>query len=489
MSRIWLPKRLLSYSPLVRKNKKIEFPAKKGVQDAYDSIAYMSVDDLAIQNNLDEGRQFSFPSEHCLDRKKIVKELPVELDLFKLENVDLKKIYENLEKLDTDKSVQLKYLKRYVKNYDDLMTNILQEFNGINSKFKMLRRNEASSLPLSPFSFYRNENLFKHSYNVVGFDKSISGLPLYSEKNRCPDESYPKEFIEDLQMFRNKIPIFKRDINFLEYEDNSVNVDPKFLSKGARNQFETNVNKILDIIYENEVPEFALKCENIDEYNFILIMNRKLLESLEGEILHLRELLEKEIKFLLTKNGDRLLLLANQEIKTNQFRLCEVTKPDQIMPGQVVILNHNLKQFNIFPNYSYILNSRRQYKRLFNHFFKLFLINLEDQIDMLIRLKYSKSNEMDAFINHLKSIIETTLNNKFMIPCLVFAKSLAYQNRLTSRCDALFHRTAKSSLFTRIYWLNYKKYPSTSRALPSHNRRGCIRINHKDFSDYTKWGV
>ena len=85
-------KRCFSSTIRAFKKKRHSVPANSHVQEAYETVAYMSVDDLEIQRNLDQGKQFSFPSEHYLDRKKIIRSLPDEVDLFDLSGVNLEKI-------------------------------------------------------------------------------------------------------------------------------------------------------------------------------------------------------------------------------------------------------------------------------------------------------------------------------------------------------------------------------------------------------------
>lgn len=480
-------KRCFSSTIRALKKKRHMGPASSQVQEAYETVAYMSVDDLEIQRNLDQGKQFSFPSEHYLDRKKIIRSLPNEVDLFDLSSVNLEKIYNDLRKLDEDKSVQLKYYKKYLRNYDDLINNLIQEFNGINSKFKSLRREEIANLSLSPSAFYYKENLFNQPYNVVGFDRSISGLPLRTGKSKLTDVCYPKEFIEDLQMYRKKIPIHKRDLNFLEQEKDSVNIDPKYLNKRPiRNEFDDNFNKFLDIIYENEVPQFTIHYENVDQYNLLPNISQELYDDFENEIFQLRSFLQSQIKSHITKNGSKILLFGNQEIKTNQFKLCEVLKPNHLNASSLLVINYNLKQFNAFPNYSALLNSRRQVKNLSNHLFKLFLINLEDQIDTLIRMKYHGSNDMKNFMKHLKSTIRSTIKKKLIPSCITKIK----QRQPYYHIDALIHMVSSSSHFKRIYWKDYSLYNSVSpRSKNYNNHKHSFIVNKMKLESYIKRGV
>lgn len=480
-------KRCFSSTARALKKKKNVLAQEPHVQEAYETVAYMSVDDLEIQRNLDQGKQFSFPSEHYLDRKKIIRSLPDEVDLFDLSSVNLEQIYKDLRRLDEDKSVQLKYYKKYLRNFDDPINNLIQEFNGINSKFKSLRREEISSLSLSPSSFFHKENLFNQPYNVVGFDRSISGLPLRSGKSKLTDVCYPKEFVEDLQMYRKKIPIHKRDLNFLEYEKDSVNIDPKYLNKRhIQNEQDDNFNKFLDIIYENEVPEYTIHYENVSQYNLLPAISQELSDDFENEIFQLRSFLQGQIKSHINKSGSKIVMFANQEIKTNQFRLCEVLKPNNLNASSLLVINYNLKEFNVFPNYAALLNSKRQVKNLSNHLFKLFLINLEDQIETLIRIKYHDSKDMKNFMKHLKSTIKSTIKNKLIGPCISNVRHhLPY-----THIDALIHDVSSTSSFKRIYWKDYSLYNSVSpRSKYYNNHKHSFIINKMRLTSYINRGV
>lgn len=468
MSRMRLSRRLFSLTVRKYKKDKEVSHSNEGLQEAYELVAYMTVDDLAMQNNFDEGRQFSFPSEHYLDRKEITRKLPDEIDLMNCGSIDLDKIYDDLRKLDCDKSVQLKYFKKYLKNHDDLIVNLIQEFNGIDKKFKLLRRNEVSSLSLSPSAFYHNENLFNHTYNVVGFDKSISGLPLYSGKFKPVESCYPKEFIEDLQMFRKKIPVQKRDLNFLELEKDSVCIDPKVLLKAKSDESlgPEKLDSFMSAIYKKGVPEFTIEHKNIHDYKTLPPISMGLNEIFENEVTQLRKFLQGEIKLHSNKSCSRVLMFANQDIKSNQFKLCEISRKSLMNTASFYVVSYDMKEFNAFPNYAWVLSSRRQLKNLRNHLFKLFLINLEDQMDILIRIKYYNAKDMNSFIDHIKSIIASSVQLKLVKPIMEYTKDASPG----IYCDASVYKPSKHSVFKRIYWNNYAAY----NCLSPRSRKGSL---------------
>ena len=204
----------------------------------------------------------------------------------------------------------------------------------------------------------------------------------------------------------------------------------------------TTLTNFLDIIYENEVPKFTIHYENVNQYNILPNISQDLYDDFENEIFQLRSFLQGQIKSHITKSGSKILLFGNQEIKTNQFKLCEVIKPNHLNTSSLLVINYNVKLFNVFPNYSALLNSRRQMKNLSNHLFKLFLINLEDQIDTLIRMKYHDSKDMKNFMKHLKSTIKSTIKNKLIPSCI----SNINQRQPYSHIEAFIHEVYKQSL-------------------------------------------
>lgn len=440
------------------------------LMDAYDSISHMSVDDLAIQKNLDEGKQFSFPSEHYLDRKKIIRNLPDEIDIFNTPMKIIKKTYADLSKLDQDKSVHLKYYKRYLKKYDDPINHLIQEFNGITAKFKLLRRREIDNLSLAPGAFLYNENLLNNPYNVIGFDRSISGLPLRNGKNKLTDATYPKEFIEDLQMFRKKLPVHKRDLDFIEYEENSVNVNPSRI-KNNRTSKEKEMDKVLDSLYEQlDFPKSTILVDAVDNYK-TLNLNPDALIRVENEILYFKKSLQQEIESYMKANGNKLLMFRFQDLKTNQFRLCEAKLPSNIN-SSLVIVNYSLKEFNMIPYFASLMSTRHHKTLLKRHLFKTFMFNLEDQVDTLFRIKYYEERLMNKFMKKLTRNIEQTIRFKLIRLFQPIIKDSEFR-----LYDAFLFKPNTKNAFKRIYWLN-----NSTRRSNNLNRKSNLIVNWTDLS-------
>lgn len=400
----------------------------------YDTISHMTTEDLQIQMNLDEGRQlFLHPSEHFLNRKELLRSLPDQIDIFD-QNIDINEIYGKLSQLDNDQTVHMKYFKRYLPNYHDPTVLLIQQFNGIDKKFKLLRRKEIDNLSLSPGSYLYHENLFNLPYNVVGFDRSITGLPL--RKNQ--EKLYPQEFVEDLQMFRTKIPIHKRDLDFIEYDENSKNIDPASLddNNNSLNSFINNLNL--------SIPEQSILIDSVANYQTI-DLNRNIVFKLEKEILSLKKSLQSEIEFLMHKNGTfrSVLLFSNSDLKFNNWNLYEELK--ETPHENFFVINYKFKEFNPLPNYSLILNLPRQKSLLKKHLTKLFIMNIQDQMDLLIKLKYYRQRDGEKFIKKTLNSISNIITVKFM--------NLFKPLVLDKDYDALIYAPYKNSLFKRIYWL------------------------------------
>ncbi|EGV63469.1 hypothetical protein CANTEDRAFT_123787 [Yamadazyma tenuis ATCC 10573] len=451
----------------------------KILQNYYDSISHMTTEDLLIQQNLDEGKQFrSFPSEHYLDRKNLIKNLPDEIDIFNTSLSKIEKIYKDLGKLDKDKSVQLKYYKRYLRNYSDPILRILQEFNGISDKFKMLRRNELDKLFLNPNSSLFNDNLFHLPYNVVGFDRSLSGFPLRTGKHRLTDICYPQEFIQDLQQCSPKVKLHKKDLDFVEYNENSISINPDDLIKPSN----AKIDKAMNLIYnELDVPKKFILMDDLGQYK-ILRFNflNKFNSIVETEINTLKASLQKEIELILSSDNQstNMLLFNHQFFKNNSFKLCDFLKDTgrgsnggATTSANMLIISYNVKELNLIP-YNYLTDkSTRSRRRLFNHIFKLFLINLTDQIETLIRMKYS--NRKQVFVNNLNAKISNIIRFK-----LLNLFDRVNQLKTIPIDQSVVLKPYYNRSFKRLY--NYTKIPG------SLHRRSATQFKLVDLEDKLK---
>ncbi|KAK6462624.1 hypothetical protein DFJ63DRAFT_169278 [Scheffersomyces coipomensis] len=488
------------------------------LQDAYDTTSHMTTDDIIIQINFDQGRQlFAFNSDHYLNRKQIIRNLPNEIDLFNKDDLaKIDDIYQQLQQLDHDKTTQMKYFKRYLKKYDDPIINLIQEFNGISKKFKLLRRKEIDNLSLSMGSYLYNENLFNLPYNVVGFDRSISGLPLRSGgKHELTEKLYPQEFIEDLQMFREKIPIHKRDLDFVELDDQeSINIDPRHTSMNhsrsmmVEQEINTEnlstqtkleqIDEFLDKFINNTKtqpqakPQNSILVSNIEHYDSLDLRN-DLKKKIESEVLLLKRTLQIEIENYLKlnlKNFTKLYLNNDQinSIRPNQYKLYDFSSVKPPNNSTIVIINYNFKDFSMLPPYSVVLNSRKQLNQLRNHLYKLFLINLDDQIDTLFRIKYLEEKDMKKFMEKTLK----TIGNIISIRLLKLLKPYHEED-----VDALLYSpylSDEDSLnYKRIYWVNNQTRRKSLVTRYNHKNRdrlinkSALKVDYKKFDNSVEY--
>ncbi|KAG7193385.1 uncharacterized protein KQ657_000803 [Scheffersomyces spartinae] len=477
----------------------------KNVKELYDSISHMSNNDFIIQHNFDNSPVFnSFDSEHFLDRKRLLKSIPDEIDIFNTPMDTIERTYKSLAQLDDDKSLHVKYYKRYLKKYDDQILNLHQDFNGITTKFKMLRRNELIRLNLSRDAFMFKENFFKHDYNVVGFDRSISGMPLYQDRNKVAKDAYPTEFIEDLQSGTTKIQVHKRDLDFLELDELTANIDPKRMkeygsgitmhssnSGGSSKQFNldntSNSMGEFDEVFNNimqdnekQVPKNAISLKSIKDYR-VLDFRTDILLRIENEITFLRKSLQNEIELFMKANNQgspRLLLYGHQDLLTNQYKLCEYSS-SRAQRNSILIINYSFKDFGLLPNYTYLINSIKRRHNLKRHLFKLFLINVEDQVDTLIRIKYIRDRDMRKFMKTLSRNINQIIKFKLMKLFETFKPSRLnplhnYGGKMIY--DAYIFKPYKNNSFKRIYWVKH-----SIRRSNDLNKKSNLIVNWKSL--------
>lgn len=487
----------------------------KNVKELYDSICHMSNNDYIIQHNFDASPVFkSFDSDHILDRKSLLKSIPDEIDIFSTPMDTIEKTYNALAKLDDDKSLHVKYYKRYLRKYDDQVLNLLQNFNGITTKFKMLRRNELIRLNLSRDAFMFKENFFNHDYNVIGFDRSVSGMPLYSDSNKVAKDAYPAEFIEDLQNGTTKIQVHKRDLDFLEFDDMSVSIDPKRVKEygstlhssnasllpggGTRKQVSLNgsskkeefdevFNNIINDS-DNKLPKNAITLKSIKDYR-VLDFRTDILLRIENEITFLRKSLQNEIELFMKANNQgspRLLLYGHQDLLTNQYKLCEYSS-SRAQRNSILIINYSFKDFGLLPNYTYLINSVKRKHNLRKHLFKLFLINVEDQVDTLFRIKYIRDRDMKKFMKTLSRNINQIIKFKLMKLFETFKPSRLnplHHHGGRMIYDAYIFKPYSGNAFKRIYWVRHSVRRSNDL-----NKKSNLIVNWKNLDSISdRWG-
>lgn len=447
--------------------------------DEFESYSVMNRQQFLFQMGLDGDKPFmSFHNPHFVDSKQILRNLPDQIDV--LDPKDMKRvedIYGQLQQLDSNPAMHEKFLKRYFYDYDNDLMKLGQYIRGINSKFKMLRRNESEKFnPESVIHEYVNDKM-KHPYNVVGFDRSFMGMPLH--KNMEKTAVLPREFIQDLPAFDSKITLKKFDLNFME-KDGSINVDPSFVTPLKELFDYENKNYSGGGIYSSPaklaqrathayltsklgLPRYNIQVENTEDYNRLKLNNHQITNRIEQEIRVMKKSLLEEIRTTVESSNAHLMSsdTHNDYIKSNQYILCAIKEELQ---GTVYIW----KSFSILPVYFMLPLNKRRERHLANHLFKLFLINLEEKIDILFKIKYDRARDTQKFMkNVVKNIGHTikfrlwryfkttknslnassaaaTISSSIQLPLL----KTNFQNK-----QAVIYSPFKKSPFKRIYWI------------------------------------
>ncbi|CAI5760060.1 unnamed protein product [Candida verbasci] len=424
--------------------------------DEYESFASMSSKNLLFQIALDgDGPFMSFVSNHWLDRKKLLRNLPNKIDVFNQEDMaKVEHIYKELSKLDSDPNLHERYLKEYFNDYTNIMINATEAAKSLDSKFKSIRRKEnLLSQMRKSLTDLIDEKIT--NYNVVGFDKSLMGMPL-----RNTSKLLPKELVQDLQFKDNIIELKKFDVNVslgMDPFDRSKNIDPK-KNLTVKEIQEKNSNGIYHHDSSNSIiqrqqagykllsnrlnlPKQFIKVDNIINFKRIEI-DRKLVQRLEKEVNIIKKTLEDEISTSVPTNTFLLEPHKNIYLKTNEYLLCE-------FENNIDGTWYKYKQFNYLPNYSTILPFTVSTKRrLKNHLIKIFLINIQNQIDTLLLLKYQELPEMTKFKSTLMNNIKNTI--KFRL-WRYFSNQ---QNQNSKFYDAILFKPFTDRCFKRIYWVS-----------------------------------
>ncbi|CAK9441775.1 uncharacterized protein LODBEIA_P56430 [Lodderomyces beijingensis] len=492
---------------------------EQDLNDCFDSLSRMSTRDLVFQIGLDgKGQPFmSFANPHWVDSRMILRSVPDTLDLFDKSNMDqVEEIYEKLSQLDSNPQMHQKYLKRFFyDSHNDLML-LGQTLRGISSKFKQLRRNELDKFVPESASYEYISDKMKHPYNVVGFDRSLTGMPLRRLEN-VEAGVYPREFIQDLPAFDNKIQLKKLDLNFPEI-DSSINIDPaiatplKDLYDYENKNFNPRSGKdnIGGGIWANSndvaqqqmhkavheslstkmgLPRNYIPVENCAKYRRLKLNNHQITNRIEQEIRIMKKLLTDEIKTTI-ESSNAMLLSTNENyhrdhIKSNQFILCEIKN---LVSGTFYIW----KSFSILPVYFLLPLTKRREKLLANHLCKLFLINLEDKINILFRIKYDHARDEQKFMKTLLKNIGHTIRfrlwryfkiNKRSISTRATSFSSNIQLPLVKsnlrKKQAVVYAPYTDSCYKRIYWIRKRKNAarankSSKRVVP---RKGAERVD------------
>ncbi|EER33885.1 predicted protein [Candida tropicalis MYA-3404] len=414
-----------------------DFPSQeilmKRLEEIYDISSSMSKEEFFLQIALDGDKPFlSFTSNDLINRRKILHDLPSTLNIFNLDEMDkVEEIYSKLNQLDSDKSMQLKYLKGYFADYQNDLVLLEQHLKGIDSKFKQMRRKEVTKFnPFATLLEHVSDKL-NHPYNVVGFDRSLFGFPLQKERL---ERVFPREFIQDLPTFGDTVTLKKMDVN-LEPRDNFVlDLSPsqaiplqelvdKYHQMEPTDLKEGQEYPLVHGLYNNgDAPKEYVVLKNCASYQQVKLRDtnsqlKVIIKIIEQDIRTKQKSLDDQIKASLQTDNVAVLMpeqpTSPSNIKTDLYQVC-VTKPflqDLAWTVTLVVV----KNFNILPNF--VVFSRRRFstklsRRLKNHLYKVFLINLQPQIEQLKKIKYVTEQAQYEFNRDIEKRIDYLINRK-----------------------------------------------------------------------------
>ncbi|MDC6271291.1 hypothetical protein PP707_03245 [Acetobacter pasteurianus] len=492
-------------------------------KELYDSVSSMSRRDYLLQLALDGDASFgSFENPKRIDSRKILRLIPDELDLTDpkdMERVD--EVYSKLAKLDSNQEMHQKYLKQIIIDYDNYFIELDQTIRGIQSKFKQLRRGETDRFNAGSWVYELVNDRMKYPYNVVGFDRSFTGMPLRSDFLQKP--VWPREFIQDLPRYGgHKIQLKKADFNLPEH-DGSINVNPASvkplqslydyennhnnrsrLNDGlyhtTTNNNNNSLNKVQKATHEYfsnvwGLPKHYIPVKSTENYQRLNLNNHQITNRLVQEIRIMKKRLTDEIKATM-ETSNVVLLSANKNyykdhIKSNQYILCEI-KDEQV--GSFYIW----KSFSILPPYIFLPLSKRRERNLTKHLHKLFLLNLKDEVEILFNIKYDHTRDVKKY---MKSLVKEIGHNilfrlwrYFKINKRTSRSSLSLSSAFLSASsfqlplvkqkmkskDAILYKPFKDSCFKRIYWV--KKLDVRGNKSPQKSQKLGKCANRIDFA-------
>lgn len=433
------------------------------LEESYSSLIQMSEDDIAIQDNFNKGIQWGGHSPtHFLDRTAAYRSIPEKSDILTTPWAEFKRIYGVLDQLDNDKALFERALK-LANNKVPLPRNRARQEKVFYDSCRDLRRGE----PAKPSLLIDQITKTVYPYNVVGFDKTISGFPLSGMKavTATGDKLLPQEFVEDQNSrpFDTVIPFKKEYVNIVDYEVMKNCIEPHY-SKPR------DLKKVLKAIGK---PIFV---DDISNYENLGPQLLPLVEAVHTEIKHLCRSLESEnidtqdteskvsndndlgmdIFSVLTRSDEFSL------IKSGEFVLASKHQDATIQEGPT--FKYLIRAFDLIPFFGMNLVTRKQYHLFYRHLFKIFMINSERQIDTLTRTKYKLPTEVKDFTRKLYGRIHNKIKNKIM------PVALKHRCVYSLKFDIVLYKPMKTSSFLRFYW-NRKQHNSGVSKAPATRRQ------------------
>lgn len=435
------------------------------LKNAFVTVALMTNKEFLEQIALD-GRNFPFKhfkSEYLIDRQEILRQIPDMINIFNMKDMEkVEEIYQQLSQLDNDKSMHLQFLKQSFIDYKNDLLYLDQFLRGINLKFKQYRRGEVRYFFVYPTVFEHVHDKILHQYNVVGYDRSLFGMPLHQQQQKNKDRLVlPREFIQDLPQFDNIIELNKIDAalgfklveekqsgklvdslwdprmvkplkelqkeyqeRFNEQKKNQTLKQQKQQPLKSKGKFDGKTPKKYIVIKKGGYRQIKLK-ETSLQYSPVI---RRIEEEIEMMINDLNKQIKTtlesdNIKVLIPNDNDKQMVSnfasSPSKIKTNHH---EIVFKEKMYQGYIVSVERIiLKNFNILPNYAVFYHGTNYppiiKRKLLNHIFKIFLININEKFDYLQKIKYLTQRQQLEFqrklIKQIKYIIKFKLSRYF----------------------------------------------------------------------------
>lgn len=403
------------------------------LEDCFEKVAFMTKDDIAIQENLDGGRQFGgFSSEHFFDRRELIRSLPDEVDVQNTPWDEIHRVYRLLERLDRDAAVHAKYLKKFGIDDNDLITKLRMGHN-LRDMCSSGRRGEKYEIAKGL------ERVFKklYRYNVVGFDRSLVGVPLRTGKHamvpgRDNEQDVPAELIRDMRPFDTKVPVHKVDVNFLDEDQLKESISP----------FDAKPLPAEELLRDVGKPIFF---DSIDNYRKVDHPSVEVLDKIEKETLQLKDALYLEMARKMAPGGPDVVGFNSPKLKTNEWVIAARNHDATTVSGPTT--SYQFRQFDLVPIYGMVLATVKHYNNLYKHLVRVMLINVDDHVDVLTRIKYQLAHEADAFTRKLCGKIHRIVADRLM------PVALQHRLRVPKQYHAVLHKHNLMGNFLRICWV------------------------------------
>ncbi|OBA22810.1 hypothetical protein METBIDRAFT_34483 [Metschnikowia bicuspidata var. bicuspidata NRRL YB-4993] len=397
----------------------------KEIEESSFQIGYMGKDDIKFQEYLDSGRQFGGSGSGLVFRRiAAINSLPEEIDVIKTPWDEIERVYGVLKELDNDPGVHFKYKKRLAINTKSLLAVRNKKLTDM---CKFARRDQKRQMLPLDLAF---EGIFQ--YNVVGFDRSLAGVPLQTGKHAFLDKKqgpqFPVELLEDSRPFETKIPIHKKEVNFMEDDALEETLMPH----------DVKPNSPEDLLLMEGKP---IMIRDIDDYNTLEHLLESLKAKIEEQVFSLQKALSSEI----TRSTMSLFLSFSGELKRNEYLLVSKSPYSTKYTGPT--FKYALKFFDLIPFYGTLFTTVKHRTSLKRHLHKMIMLNLIEQIDSLTRIKYKLPADRRAFLDKTQALVKLLINDT-LVP-MIFKDRV----KVPQHVHAVTHKQMKDSSFARIYWL------------------------------------